>query len=202
MRDLTELEGCVLGLVWELGPCTAYVLRQQLLQSLSPYWSGSAGAIYPLVARLERQRLVRAKDQATGKRRSKGYELTPAGLRHLEQWLGPPLTDETVGVPMDPLRTRVRFLGALTPARRAAFLADAEARMRDRLTRMEKQRDASGPKANRYEELNERGAVAMMRARLAWVREVAGSDGRPPSLRGRPNTTPPRLTAGRAGRTS
>jgi DNA-binding PadR family transcriptional regulator len=180
MRGLTELEGCVLGLIWELAPCTAYTLRQELLQSHSPYWSGSAGAIYPLVARLERQRLVRAKDRATGKRRSKAYELTPAGLRRLVQWLGPPLTDETVGVPMDPLRTRVRFLGALPPASRAAFLADAEARMRDRLTRMEKPSGASDPKANLYEELNERGAVAMMRARLEWVREVAaGRDGRP-----------------------
>ncbi len=180
MRELTELEGCVLGLVWELGPCTAYALRQELLQSPSPYWSGSAGAIYPLLGRLERQRLVRAKDQATGRRRSKGYELTPAGFRHLVRWLGPPLSDETAGVPMDPLRTRVRFLGALTPARRAAFLADAEARMRDGLTRMEKAHGATGPKANRYEGLNERGAVAMMRARLDWVREVAAEcDGRP-----------------------
>jgi DNA-binding PadR family transcriptional regulator len=155
-------------------------VRQELLQSPSPYWSGSAGAIYPLLVRLERQRLVRARDQATGRRRSKAYELTPAGLRHLERWLGPPLSEETAGVPMDPLRTRVRFLGALPPARRSAFLADAEARMRDGLTLMEKSRGAGGPKAGRYEQLNHRGAVAMMRARLAWVREVAAEcDGRP-----------------------
>jgi DNA-binding PadR family transcriptional regulator len=54
------LEGCVLGILWERGPCTAYAARKVLRESPSPYWSGSAGAVYPLLARLEGRRLVRA----------------------------------------------------------------------------------------------------------------------------------------------
>jgi DNA-binding PadR family transcriptional regulator len=170
MRELTELEGCVLGHVWEKGPCTAYALRQMFLGSASPHWSGSAGAIYPLVQRLARQGLLRARDQATGRRRSKGYVLTPAGFARFLRWLGPPLSEETVGVPMDPLRTRFYFLGALKPEQRAQFLVDAEAKMQDHLARLEK---AGRQSEGLYDALANRGSVVMMKARLAWLRGVS-----------------------------
>jgi DNA-binding PadR family transcriptional regulator len=104
---LTELEGCVLGEIWERGPCTAYAVRQEFLRSLNPHWSGSAGAIYPLIKRLEQRGYVRARDHATGRKQSKRYVVTAAGKRELCRWLGPPLAVGTVGVPMDPLRTRL-----------------------------------------------------------------------------------------------
>ena len=49
--DTTELEAAVLGVVWQDGPCTPYAIRQHFLESPAPRWSGSAGAIYPLVRR-------------------------------------------------------------------------------------------------------------------------------------------------------
>ena len=52
-RGLSELEAVVLGLVWSDGPCTAYAVRRTVQASLSAQWSGSAGAVYPAVARLE-----------------------------------------------------------------------------------------------------------------------------------------------------
>ena len=32
----TELEGCVQGVVWQQGPCTAYTIRKVFLDSPSP----------------------------------------------------------------------------------------------------------------------------------------------------------------------
>ncbi len=54
-QRLSELEAVVLGLVWSDGPCTAYAVRRTVQASLSAQWSGSAGAVYPAVARLEQR---------------------------------------------------------------------------------------------------------------------------------------------------
>jgi DNA-binding PadR family transcriptional regulator len=171
-RDLTELEGCVLGLLWQLGPCTAYAIRKEFLTSPSPHWSGSAGAIYPLIERLEGQRLIRAADGAAGLRRSKRYSLTPVGRQALRRWLGPPLADATLGIPPDPLRTRMRFLGALPPGRKASLLTEAESRLRAHLARVEEECERYRRAGEPHAYLMARGAVRMLRARLDWIREV------------------------------
>ena len=88
-RRLSELETVVLGLVWSDGPCTAYAVRRTVQASLSAQWSGSAGAVYPAVARLEKRGLIRCRDQATGQRRSQALEVTARGSRALADWLGP-----------------------------------------------------------------------------------------------------------------
>jgi DNA-binding PadR family transcriptional regulator len=141
-------------------------------QSPTAHWSGSAGAIYPLVERLRRQRLLRADDHTTGRRRSRRYVLTPAGLKQLHAWLSPPFSDETAGLPPDPLRSRIRFLAVLSAEEQAAFLADAEAQGRQLLPRVEAD-IARYREIDPYAHWMARGAAAALRARLAWLREIA-----------------------------
>jgi DNA-binding PadR family transcriptional regulator len=126
-KPRSELEGFVLGLVWQLGPCSPYEIRRHLQNSPSSQWSASAGAIYPLLRRLEALGLVRSKARRTGKRERREYELTARGLSSLRTWVGPPMAESAVTVAHDPLRSRARFLGALAPADRAAWLASARA---------------------------------------------------------------------------
>ncbi|HZN05057.1 MAG TPA: helix-turn-helix transcriptional regulator, partial [Candidatus Polarisedimenticolia bacterium] len=92
-RPLTELEGCVLGVLSTLGPCTAYVVRCHFLESPSPYWSGSAGSIYPLLKRLRGLGLVQERPREEGRRRSILLSLTAAGRTALAGWLLPPLPE-------------------------------------------------------------------------------------------------------------
>jgi DNA-binding PadR family transcriptional regulator len=170
-RQITELEGCVLGLVWANGPCTPYQVRREFLKSPSPHWSGSAGAIYPLMERLEKRGLIRSTAQAAGRRKSKGYTVTAAGLRKLRAWAGPPLAVELLGVPADPLRTRLRFLEALTPEQQLLFLAEAERGLVEQVRIVEAdhaRRATEGPMVR----LMTKGAVTSLRARLEWIREV------------------------------
>ncbi len=101
-RNRSELEGFVLGLVWQMGASTPYEVRQQMKRSPSSQWSGSAGAIYPLFLRLRKAGLVRAKVRKTGRRKGSQYELTPKGLAALRQWVGPPIPPEAVSVAHDP----------------------------------------------------------------------------------------------------
>lgn len=120
----SELESFVLGLVWQLGPCSPYELRAHMARSPSTQWSASAGAIYPLVRRLEASALLVSATARTGQRKRREYRITPAGVRALRKWIGPPLSD-VVTVAHDPLRTRARFLALLTPAQRLAWLEAA-----------------------------------------------------------------------------
>jgi DNA-binding PadR family transcriptional regulator len=128
----------VLGLVWQRGPASPYDIRRHMQESPSTQWSASAGAIYPLIARLHKEGLLKARDTATGKRRRRDYSITPRGLATLKAWIGPPLAEEAITVAYDPLRSRARFLAALTPAQRREWceaalesLRQVEARVRE-----------------------------------------------------------------------
>jgi DNA-binding PadR family transcriptional regulator len=169
---LSELEGAVLGTLREMEPCTPYAIRRIFQSSPSPIWSGSAGAIYPLVARLEKRGLLRSEETMTGRRRGRLFALTAGGLRSVRSWLGPPLPIWAVGVPMDALRTRARFLGALPPKRRQAFIAEAQARLRSEIRVVEADcRSRSGDR-DPFSRLTARGALLMLRAREAWLKEL------------------------------
>ena len=44
-----------MALIAENGPATPYAVRKDFLDSPTPQWSGSAGTIYPLVARMQKK---------------------------------------------------------------------------------------------------------------------------------------------------
>jgi DNA-binding PadR family transcriptional regulator len=169
---LTELEAAVLGKLWLDGPCTAYVVRRVFLDSPSPWWSGSAGAVYPLLARLERAGLVRSSARRADRRRSRLLALTPAGRRRLEDWLGPPLPEWVVGVPMDALRTRLGLIAALRPERRRRLFAEAERGVSEQLERVEQDLARAQGAGVPWELLIAEGAAATQRVRLEWVKRV------------------------------
>jgi DNA-binding PadR family transcriptional regulator len=177
-RALTELEGAVLGTIRLKGPCTPYAVRREFRSSLTPYWSGSAGAIYPVVARLARRRLVRAVRPTGDGRGGVLYAVTAAGDRALRQWLGPPLSPLTTGTPPDPIRTRVGFLGLLPPVERLAFLSAAADAIAAELATLSAA--VTAPETDPHDRLALRGSCLAMEARLAWVREgltAAGATG-------------------------
>ncbi|MDH3215155.1 MAG: PadR family transcriptional regulator [Candidatus Krumholzibacteria bacterium] len=169
---LTELEGCVLGLVWEMGTCTTYAIRKVFQRSPNPYWSGSAGAIYPLVRRLESSGLLRAREDYTGQRRRDLYEVTARGLRELRSWVGPRVLDWSVSIPVDLLRTRIRFLGVLKSPERAEFLANAEQQLLRQIREAEKECRSLEATKEPYPYLVARGVAKIARARLSWIREA------------------------------
>jgi DNA-binding PadR family transcriptional regulator len=170
-RTLTELEGTVLGVVWARQPCTPYRVRREFLDSPSPYWSGSAGAIYPLMARLETAGLLQSVAHATGERGSRLYRLSTVGRRALERWVGPPLPRVVTGVPPDPLRMRIASMGVLPLARQRALLKEIEARVREHLA-VSIRDYKSGRSVGGLFDWMALGAIAMQRTRLAWIRSL------------------------------
>jgi DNA-binding PadR family transcriptional regulator len=170
--QLSEIEACVLALVSVDGPATPYAIRKVFLDSPSPQWSGSAGTIYPLIERLLRRKLIRSKLCLTGKRRGYQISLTTAGSRALGLWLFVPIPEWVAGVPPDPLRTRVRFLGTIRPHLRRAFLQDAHRRTQAHLRTVEADCERKRAK-DKFQYLMARGALLSMQSRCAFVQEVA-----------------------------
>lgn len=172
VQAVTELEQCVLGIVWQSGPITAYEIAKPFAQSPSTYWSGSAGAIYPLVKRLEEKGLLQGETAKWNSRQKRTFTITPEGLRELREWLAPPFTPDVGAVSFDPVRTRMSFLGALPQRQRERFVDEAERVIKEHLEELRKIHAAELAKGNVFEALAGRGGIHELEARLKWLAEV------------------------------
>jgi DNA-binding PadR family transcriptional regulator len=169
-RTMSELEGCVLGLVELAGSTTAYAVCSVFLKSPSPQWSGSAGAIYPLVERLERAKLIRGTHGVVGRRGRRMLKLTAKGRAAFQSWMGS-LSDRVAGVPPDPLRTRMYFLDLLPEKRRRKFVKAALMGADENLSKVRE--DCKNRKsAGGVWYLAALGALHSMEARRDWLRSV------------------------------
>lgn len=130
---LTELEGAVLAALAQEGPCTPYALKEMFRASPSEFWSGSTGAIYPLVRRLEAAGLARGTDDAQGARARRLLVITDAGRAALRAWIADAARAARFG--FDPLRTRLLFLELLPAKERRAFLAAVRAALDEPVAR-------------------------------------------------------------------
>lgn len=84
---LTPTGRVILGMVG-LGKTTGYDIKQLVDHSTRFFWAASYGQIYPELRRLEQAGLLSSRGEPTGDRLRTVYELTDAGRRALEEWLG------------------------------------------------------------------------------------------------------------------
>lgn len=171
MPRLTELEAHTLSEIWRLQPCSAYAVKREFEKSLTPEWSGSAGAIYPVTARLRRYDLIAAQTEAWGKAGKTMFVVTEAGEAALRHWVGQIV--EVAGVTVaDPTRTRLFFLDIVGDhAARIDLVARAAAAAEARLAEV---RAAIGTRASAtvLERLAAGGTIAAMEARVTWLKDV------------------------------
>ncbi len=102
MDLLTDLEGAALAEIASRSKATSYAIAQAFSHSPSEYWSGSAGAVYPLVKRLAERGLLEPSPATTGMRARIDYRITPQGHSALEDWLLD--ARRASGMGFDPLR--------------------------------------------------------------------------------------------------
>jgi len=77
-----------------------------------------------------------------------------------------------VGVPFDPLRSRMRFLEVLPPAGRRVLVGSTLAKARQHLAVIDADCDAKRAGDNRAKYHVARGAQLMMQTRVAWLEEL------------------------------
>jgi DNA-binding PadR family transcriptional regulator len=122
---LTDLEGAALAEIATRGTATSYAVAQSFERSPSEFWSGSAGAVYPLIKRLAARGLLEANAASSGRRERLDYRITDAGRAALEAWLLD--AHRAAGMGFDPLRTRLMHLHLVPPGQRQAFLDEVRA---------------------------------------------------------------------------
>ena len=90
-QDTSVLGYALLGLIYHK-PSSGYDLRKTFAETAMGNYSSSPGAIYPALARLESQGLIRGVvENAAGLRRRRLYKLTPKGDSELKKWLTRPI---------------------------------------------------------------------------------------------------------------
>ncbi|MGD8396512.1 MAG: PadR family transcriptional regulator [Candidatus Eiseniibacteriota bacterium] len=173
-RQLTELEGAVLGEVARDGPCTAYRVRMAFAGSPSAVWSGSAGAIYPLLRRLEERGLVVSRAVRQGRRAGRTYALSRTGRAALQRWLAD--AGAAVDPGFDPLRTRGLYLSRLPADRRQRFLAGVRQGLETQRQQLRAELRAE-THATRDDALAARSVILQIQAKLRWLDEVERAGG-------------------------
>jgi DNA-binding PadR family transcriptional regulator len=126
-KTLTELEGAALAIIKRRGPCTAYVVKEAFRTSPSEFWSGSAGAVYPLMKRLETRKLISSKADKSDGRARREFSVTKAGDAAITDWLTDAERASSLG--FDPLRTRLFFCDLLTDGALRKFVAEVQREM-------------------------------------------------------------------------
>jgi DNA-binding PadR family transcriptional regulator len=159
---LTELEGAILGVLRRDPSATAYRIRQVFRVSRSAEWSGSAGAVYPALKRMLKDRLI-AERPVEDERGTRTYALTPAGKAAHDAWLCD--AARASGPGLDPFRTRAGFWSLLPPARQRTLMNALR-------SEIEKRRDALKSELPAYDEDDAAIAtlhIALLDLRLKWI---------------------------------
>ena len=86
MSSLTPTARVILGML-KLGVATGYDIKKVIDASTRFFWTASFGQIYPELKRLQRDGLVRSRQEPRGKVKRTVYELTPKGEEALRKWL-------------------------------------------------------------------------------------------------------------------
>jgi len=124
MNRRPALEYALLGLLAQQ-PLTGYGLRRVFAATPMGVFSDSPGSIYPALARLERDGLVRASGRSGSRPGSRLLEPTRAGLAVLRRWLSAPITRDDVERRVDELILRFAFMDRhLGPASVDRFLGE------------------------------------------------------------------------------
>lgn len=181
MARQAQTSTAVLGAL-SIEPMTGYEIRQAISTVLGHFWHESFGQIYPCLADLEAAGQVRS---TPGDRPgSTRYEITPAGLHHLQELLREPAVPQP---PRNGTLLRVFFGRALPPDDLDALLAADEEAAHARLAGYAAIR-ASIADEDEYAEHTPywlatlRAGELSTEAHLAWLRETRATLGPPATL--------------------
>jgi DNA-binding PadR family transcriptional regulator len=155
-----------------MSPCTPYQVRKVFERSPSPHWTGSAGAIYPLIRNMESARLIASQRHKVGRRIGRRYSITPAGRRTLQKWLQRATTEKTIGVPLDALRTRIGFFAVLSPSARIKLIGKVQEQLAKHIKTIRAECRRRRVSGDIFSYLAMRGALLSLQARQVWLQEV------------------------------
>lgn len=132
MRRVSVLSRALLGLI-AAEPMSGYGLTRLFARTLGRTWPAQHPQIYPALAALEEQGLLRVTEE--GPRRRKTYAVTADGLDEVQRWLRETAPDRTV---RNEAILRVFLLWLLEADEAVAYFDDEVAEHRQRLDDFER----------------------------------------------------------------
>jgi len=106
---IPSLGYALLGLLQQ-NPSSGYDLRKIFSSSSMRTYSDSPGAIYPALARLQKQALVRGTiEDGNGLRRRQLFHITARGLAELKKWITQPIAPEDLTRGFEQIMLRFAF---------------------------------------------------------------------------------------------
>lgn len=127
-RELPASSYVILGLLATWGPCTPYVMKQIIDDSIGFFWDFPRAQLYVDPERLVQLGLLAEERESAGRRR-RVYSITPAGEAELRRWLGEAATPE---VEMRDTGLLKLFFGSLLTADDVVALAHRERELHER----------------------------------------------------------------------
>lgn len=167
---ITDLEAAAIGEILKHRQCTAHFIRTSFRDSPANQFSDSAGSVYPMMKRLEKRGLLDSVMQTEGVRQVRYYRCTSKGKAELQQWIGPPVVS-SVTLTIDPIRTRILYLGRLPKSKRNKWFDEVEVLILQKLKEVQTQLanvSTEKPEAI-YLRLADENAVQELRSRLKWL---------------------------------
>jgi len=169
----TNLGYALLGLVHQ-APMSGYDLRKVFAETALGNYSSSPGAIYPALARLEKQGLVRGEeDHSQSLRPKKLFAPTAEGRKTMREWLAAEVTRDDVDHDIEGVMLRFAFhsiLDSRTATRR--FLAQFAEALEAGLEGLAAQAAMIPAEAPIHSRLALEAGREQLRATARWAREA------------------------------
>lgn len=171
MTRSSQTETAVLGAL-SVEPMTGYALRESIREVLGHFWSESFGQIYPTLAGLERQGLV--KRRGSSRRGSSTFAITASGRTRLRGLLAQPIQPVP---PRSGLMLRLFFGRHLGPEACRSLVLEARAEAERRLgeyeaIRHELELDENHAEDRPYWLLTVSAGEHTARAAIVWAEET------------------------------
>lgn len=132
VAQVSTLGYAILGLLARK-PRTGYEIARSMAAPIGYMWTANHSQIYPELATLESNGLVRHRViEGPGPRDTKRYSLTAQGRSALRQWVDSPLPEQPA---RSELMLRVRCLWLIAPERARTFIGEVRQRHVERLAR-------------------------------------------------------------------
>ena len=172
-RTLTPLDYALLGLLSQ-SPQSGYDLRKLFETTAMGNFSGSPGAIYPALRRLEQQGLVEGEvDSTQALRPKKVFRPTSAGRKALRDWLVREIKREDVERRIDELMLRFAFHWVLDSTKATQrFLERLLGEVEDLLGELQRQRAALPKETPLHPRLALAAGIEQYRACARWARKA------------------------------
>jgi DNA-binding PadR family transcriptional regulator len=174
MKTNTLLGFALLGLIFEK-PMSGYDLRKVFTTTAMGSFSDSPGAIYPALARLEANGLIRGTvEESASLRKRRVFEITPPGLEALKAWLFELVTRDDIVRGIGNLMLRFAFMDrTVGEARTTEFLREFAGEIEGYLPGLYQFLEVHGSNMPLSARLALECGVQEYEMRLRWVRASA-----------------------------